>query len=58
MHVPGPLLGLIPARRRWPRRWGRALLHELACAGCRVSWRSWRRRLLGDARGYSPSTHG
>jgi hypothetical protein len=32
----------------------RAAIHELRCWECRVTWRSWIRRLIGDSRGYAP----
>lgn len=31
----------------------RAAKHELRCLECRVTWRSWLQRLIGDSRGYS-----
>ncbi len=44
-------------RRDWtrllPTRWA-AARHELSCAQCRVTWQSWRRRLVGDPRGFKP----
>lgn len=33
----------------------RAAAHELRCWECRVTWRSWLQRLIGDRRGYSPA---
>jgi hypothetical protein len=36
----------------------RAASHELRCAECRVSWRSWWRRIIGDLRGYNPRDFG
>lgn len=54
---PGIIWGVY-LRGEWPRAWGRALVHELRCGECRVSWRSWWRRLIGDPRGYSPAVHG
>ena len=35
------------------RRLG-AGVHELRCTECRVTWKSWAQRLLGDRRGYRP----
>jgi hypothetical protein len=32
----------------------RAAWHELRCLECRVTWTSWRQRLTGDGRGYTP----
>lgn len=32
----------------------RAAWHELNCRECRVTWKSWAQRLLGDRRGYTP----
>lgn len=40
---------LLPYRRRL-----RAAAHELRCPECRVTWRSWWRRLIGDKRGFAP----
>ena len=31
-----------------------AALHELRCDECRVTWRSWLQRLVGDPRGMTP----
>lgn len=35
----------------------RAALHELRCAECRVTWKSWAQRLVGIKAGYSPAAH-
>lgn len=32
----------------------RAAIHELRCTQCRVTWKSWLQRLLGDHRGMTP----
>lgn len=32
----------------------RAAYHELRCVECRVTWRSWWQRLIGDERGMTP----
>lgn len=36
----------------------RAAKHELSCTECRASWKSCRRRVLGDHRGFEPLRHG
>lgn len=34
----------------------RAAWHELRCWECRVTWRSWFQRVIGDPRGMTPGT--
>jgi hypothetical protein len=41
-------------RHGWHALRLRAALHELRCRECRVTWRSWLQRLLGDPRGMTP----
>jgi hypothetical protein len=36
----------------------RVAWHELRCAQCRVSWKSWLRRVIGDPRGMDPRRYG
>lgn len=32
----------------------KAAMHEVRCGECRVTWRSWWRRLNNDSRGFDP----
>jgi hypothetical protein len=46
------------AIREWYYPHYAALVHELRCAECRVSWKSWFRRLIKDPRGMNPKRYG